>query len=213
MIGLAVATLACRGREGTRPEDMSAEAHDAAAASAEAQAVEHRSQYDPDLVVYETDCSKLCFRGNPTDPHRQKANQLRREAKRHRDASHELRVAEARACAGIPELHRDLSPFYHRIHITGVEIGDEGPIVVHFDRIPKTTAVELQHMVDCHLARNAAVGFTMSEMDYCPLAIPGVSATVVETHAGFDIQLGAADEQARAEVASRVESLLGSEGE
>lgn len=207
-LGLVAAVLSCRAREGTRPEDMSVEAHDAAAAAAEAQAVEHGRQYDPDLVVYDTNCSKLCFRGNPTDPHRQKANKLRRQAMRHREASYELRVAEARACADIPELHRDLSPFFHRDHIIGAETGGEGPIVVHFDRIPKTTAADLQRVVDCHLARNVAIGYAMEEMDYCPLAVPGVSATVVETHAGFDIWLDTKDVRARAEVATRVGSLI-----
>lgn len=214
VLGLAVATLACRGREGTHPEDMSAAQHEAAAADAEAKAVEAESQYDPDVVVFDGgDCSEFCFRSNPTEHHLREANRLRREAARHREASHELQVAEERACAEIPELHRDFSPFFHRSHITGAELGDDGPVTVHFDEIPKTTAAGLQRLVDCHLARNAAMGFEMEEMDYCPLAVAKVSATVLETDAGVDIQLEAEDEQARAEVVARVEKLLASDAE
>lgn len=214
VFGIAVFTIACRGREGTHPEDMSAHGHDAAAAEAEAKAVDEESQYDPNYVVFDgSDCTEFCFTANPTEHHLRAADRLRREAARHRKASHELRVTEERACAEIPELHRDFSPFYHRGYITGAELSDKGPIVVHFDKIPKTTAAGLQRLVDCHLARNAAVGYAMEEMDYCPLAIPGVSATVVETDAGFDIDLDTRDPGAHAEVATRVESLLASEGE
>jgi hypothetical protein len=208
LLSATIVTFACRGREGTHPEDMSAKAHQAAATDAETKAVEAESQYDPTYIVFDgSDCSEFCFASNPTGHHLREASSLRREAQRHRKASHDLRVAEERACADIPELHRDFSPFYHHSHITGAEIGDRGPIVVHFDKIPKTTAAGLQRLVDCHLARNAAMGFEMEEMDYCPLAIPGVSATVVDTEAGVDIKLDTDDEQPRAEVASRVESL------
>jgi len=211
---LTTATFACHGREGTHPEDMSAQQHDAAAADAEAKAVEAESQYDPSVVIFDgSDCNEFCFRTNPTEDHLQEAKRLRREAERHREASHDLRVAEERACSDIPEIHRDFSPFFHSSHITGAEIGDNGPIVVHFDEIPKTTSAGLQQLVDCHLARNAAMGFEMEEMDYCPLGVAGVSAAVVETDAGLDIQLVADDEQARAEVARRVGQLIAADSE
>jgi hypothetical protein len=212
LVGLVLVTFACRGREGTHPEDMSAKQHDAAAADAETKAVEHESQYDPTAVVFDgSDCSEFCFRSNPTEHHLREANRFRREAQRHRDASHDLRVVEERACADIPEIHRDFSPFFHGDHIAGAEIGDSGPVVVHFDQIPKTTAEGLQRLVDCHLARNAAMGFEMEEMDYCPLGVAGVSATVVATDAGLDIQLDAEDE-ARAAVVTRVEALIADDG-
>lgn len=213
VLGL-VAMPACRGREGTHPQDMSAQGHDAAAAAAEAKAVEEESQYEPSYaVVSGSDCSEFCFTSNPTDSHRRAADQLRREAARHRKASHDLRVAEERACAGIPELHRDLSPFYYRSHITGAQVGDKGPIVVHFDAIPKTNAEGLQRLVDCHRARNASMGYAMEAMEFCPLSIEGVSATVVATEGGFDVEIDAKDTQSRAEVAARVESLLATERE
>jgi hypothetical protein len=204
-----VALSACRGREGTHPEDMSVAEHEAAAERAEAKAVAEEAEYDPDPIIFGgTDCIELCFRTNPTEHHLRAANQLRREAAAHREASYELRVAEERACSGIPELHRDFSPFYHTSHILGAELGDEGPIVVHFDRIPKTTVEGLQQLVDCHMARNAALGFDMPEMDFCPLAIRDVSAEVVEAEQGFDVRLGAKTDEARAEVKARVEALL-----
>lgn len=128
LFGLAVATFACHGREGTRPADMSAEEHDTAAAAAEAKSVEAEAEYEGALLIFDSgDCSEFCFPSNPNEEHLREATRLRREAKRHRDASHELRVAEERAYADIPEIHRDFSPFYHRGHITGVEIGDGGP--------------------------------------------------------------------------------------
>lgn len=206
---MVLATTACHRQAGTHPEDMSAEEHRAAAAEAEAEAVEEEAQYDPNAVVFDgADCSEFCFRTNPTEHHRREAAKLRREAAQHRDASHELRVAEERACANIPELHRDFSPFFHRDDITGAEVGEDGPIVVHFSEIPKTTSASLQELVDCHLARNAALGFEMEEMDYCPLAVPDVEATVIDGEAGFDIRLEPTTEEARERVVNRVNSLL-----
>lgn len=203
---------ACHRSAGTHPDDMSAAKHDDAAAKAEAQAVEHEVQYDPNPTLFDgSDCSEFCFQSNSTEHHLRQADRLRREAARHRDASHDLRVAEARACAQIPELHRDFSPFYHRGDITGVEASERGPIVVHFGEIPKTSAAGLQRLVDCHLARNAAMGFDtdeMAEMDYCPLGVAGVTASVVETATGFDILLDVDDEQARPLVSARVKALL-----
>lgn len=211
MITATLSVGACHRNAGTHPEDMSAAGHDAAAAEAEAEAVEHEVQYDPNATLFDgADCSEFCFLTNPTDQHLTEANRLRREAARHRDASHDLRVAEERACGDIPEVHRDFSPFYHRSYVTGVEISERGPIVVHFDKIPKTSAAGLQRLVDCHLARNAAMGFDMdemAEMDYCPLVVAGVTAKVVETETGFDISLDVDDDEARRRVISRVEVL------
>lgn len=199
---------ACHAKAGTHPEDMSAAEHDKAAAEAEAEAVEEEAQYDPNTVIFDgSNCSEFCFRANPTEIHLQEANRLRREAAAHRDASHDLQVAEERACGDIPELHRDFSPFYHVDHITGAELEGDGPIVVHFDAIPKTTAEGLQRLVDCHVARNAVLGYDIESMGFCPLAVEGVEATVEATDGGFDIELKPGSDEARAEVRARVEAL------
>jgi len=38
------------------------------------------------------------------------------------------------------------------------------------------TAEWFQRIVDCHLARNASLGFSAAEMPYCPLNVKGVHA-------------------------------------
>lgn len=206
----ALATIACRPAPGTHPDDMSVAGHEQAAVEAETAAAQQEAKYDPNAsAMFDgPDCVELCFRANPTESHLTEARQLRREAAAHRDASHALRVAEERACADVPEIHRDFSPFYHVGHITGAELDGDGPVVVHFDPIPKTSPQSLQRLVDCHVARNAALGYEVDEMAFCPLAIAGIAATVVATDAGFDIEIEADTSEALDEARARVERLL-----
>lgn len=196
---------ACHSGEGTRPADMSRAEHEAAAARTEQQADAHQARYDPDaLQPVESGCYMFCFEDNPTEAHLAEARRLRRIAALHREASAKLRAAEQRACAGIPERHRDISPFFHAADITGVELDDDGPFVVHFAAIPSTSPAQFRALVECHLARNAALGWDDEGMEYCPLAVPHVSAVVTESSAGIDVALDVEDEAARRELEARV---------
>lgn len=147
------------------------------------------------------------------------AEEHRRAAAAHRAASQALRDAEARACAGLDAGDRDESPFWHREDIASVE-----PLVVetHAGKTstPRTvgaivtvravkgmTAQWLQRLVDCHLARNAALGHDVPEMAYCPLVPRGASAHVAATDTGFAISVSVDDAATAEEVLRRARAL------
>jgi hypothetical protein len=122
---------------------------------------------------------------NPTAVHLQEVEAHRERAVHHRKAARELGDVESRACAGITDEDRDMSPFAHRGDILGVNPLEEraskarerrlvGATVV-FRAVPRLTAPELQRIVDCHLARNAVIGHDVAaaEMEQCPLTEPG----------------------------------------
>ncbi|MBI5548447.1 MAG: hypothetical protein HY901_31580 [Deltaproteobacteria bacterium] len=106
-------------------------------------------------------------------------------AEDHRAGSKALRDAEASACAGVSELDRDTSPFGRREDIIRVEplksTGRSPQLLgatVTFRAVPGLTVEWLERDVGCHLARNAALGHNVPEMDYCPLVPKGVTASV-----------------------------------
>jgi hypothetical protein len=95
-----------------------------------------------------------------------------------------------------------MSPFAHRADIRSVrelketirnEFGNEEQRTigasVGFRAVPGMTAQWLQRLVDCHLARNAALGHDVPEMKYCPLVPKGVTATVRATDDGFVVEI------------------------
>jgi hypothetical protein len=120
----------------------------------------HSAQYNPDATVQ----TKRCGPGGA------------------------LRDAATRACVGVPNDDRDMSPFDHREDIESVaqlyspSSGGKNPTrhflgaTVVFHATPGMTAQWLQRVIDCHLARNAALGHDVPEMAYCPLVPKGVSA-------------------------------------
>ena len=147
------------------------------------------------------------------------AEQHRKMAADHRAASQALRDAEARACAGISEADRDMSPFEHREDIASVErlVVTIGPAKVQYKRragavvtfraTPGMSAPWLQRLVDCHLARNAALGHVVPEMPTCPLVPKDVSATVTATQSGFAVSITSDDDATVDEIIRRAESL------
>jgi hypothetical protein len=114
---------------------------------------------------------------------------------------------------------RDISPFYHREDIESVTplvveqksgkgvITKEVGATVVFRAVPGLTAEWLQRVVDCHLARAAAVGHDMPEMTYCPLVPKGVKATVTSTGNGFAVNVSAEDSATIAEISKRAKAL------
>jgi hypothetical protein len=121
------------------------------------------------------------------------------------EASRELQVAEARACANVPERDRDISPFFHRDDIVaiGMPEKDADPFVVEFT-VANTSVEQFSDLIDCHLARNASLGFEMPEMDYCPLAVPNVKAEVSSSGDRIRVELRGSDPQARAGLRERL---------
>ena len=228
----AVLLSACASTTpGARPFDMSAADHAAAASSHEGEAAAHAAAYDPDASSPTTPCSGRgaakyvdfpCWTSpaNPTAKHSQEAEAHRKMAAEHRAASTALRDAEARACVGLANADRDESPFAHRDDIASMSRLDGatssgkssssklagGTVVLR--AVPGLTKEYLQRVVDCHLARNASMGFAMPEMAFCPLAVQGARATVVSSGAGFGVEIRADGPDAASEVLKRARALV-----
>ncbi len=156
---------------------------------------------------------------NPTAQHQTDAGEHRKTAEQHRAAAETLRKAEAGACGGIADEDRDTSPFYHREDIVRVEPiqsepptrGGGPPIVqgakVTFRAVPGLTAEWLQRVVTCHLARSSTLGHNAKEMDYCPLSLKDVTATVTSVGDGFAIAVRSDNRDSAKEILRRAESL------
>ena len=157
---------------------------------------------------------------NPTAQHLEEARQHQKMAADHRAASQALRDAEATACVGISEEDRDTSPFEHREDIASVEPLTVGTttgktqyartvgVRITFLARPGMTAQWLQRLVDCHLARNAALGHDVPEMPTCPLVPKGVTAKVTATDTGFAVAVQSDDTDTIAEIQRRARLLL-----
>ena len=217
--------LACAA-PGTKPHDMSAAQHEAMAKNEDAAASEHAGQHDPSATKETTTCGTRmggCWTSvsNPTAQHADDAKRHRELAQKHRAASTALTDAEARACAGLPEDDRDISPFYHREDIQSVSpfsqtvragkasVQKEVGVTVVFRAVPGLTAEWLQRVMDCHLARAAAVGHAMPEMPYCPLVPNGAKTKVTSTGNGFAVAVFADDAATVAEIKKRADALKG----
>ncbi len=207
------AAVGCASTPGARPEEMSAAGHEQAARQHAAQA-----------AAVEAGCNNtnaaICWTsvGHPTPETRQRAEEHRRMAADHRAASQALRDAEANACVGVPERDRDESPFLHREDIENVasiyvpvsaKTGGQRLVgaTVTFRAVPGMTAEWLQRIVDCHMARNAAMGYEMPEMSECPLMIKGATATVTSTGAGFAVSIRSSDIDAANAIRQRAQAL------
>jgi hypothetical protein len=199
---------------------LSAAQQDSAARTDDREAVAYAARFDPNAVSFREHCTPggagrrgdslgECWesRINPTDSELDEARAHQRAAAEHRAASQALRTAEARACAGLSEYDRDVSPFAHRGDILRVTQLPKGALVV-FRPVTTMTAASLQKIVDCHLARNDALGHQVPWMLYCPLVPRGVSATVTPQPDGLSVLIETPDADAAREVKYRVGALI-----
>ena len=222
-LGFAAWTMGCAADPGTQPHDMSAAQHEAMAKNEESAASGHGEQHDPNATQATEVCSGKggCWTStsNPTAQHADDAKDHHELAAKHRAAAAALTGAEKSACAGISDDDRDTSPFYHREDIQSVSPLTEtvksgksstqkavGETVV-FRAVPGMTAEWLQRVVDCHLARAAAVGHDMPEMGYCPLMVKGVKAKVTSAGNGFAVSVSADDAATVTEIKRRAQAL------
>ena len=218
----SVFAFACAADPGTHPHDMSAASHEAMAKQEDQAAAEHSKQFDPSAQGTAESCGRGgCWTSttNPTKEHAADAQRHRELAAKHRAASSALAQAEAQACAGISPDDRDISPFYHREDIKSVSplvdqirqgknvVDKRVGATVVFRALPGMTAEWLQRLVDCHLARAAAAGHAMPEMDYCPLELNGVTAKVASAGDGFAVSIRASDDATVDAVVKRAEAL------
>jgi hypothetical protein len=222
-LGFAAWSMGCAASPGTQPHDMSAAQHEAMAKNEESAAAGHTDRHDPEATQATQVCAGKggCWTStsNPTAQHGDDAKHHHELAAKHRAAAAALDDAEKSACAGISDEDRDISPFYHREDIQSVSAltatttsgkgsaqREVGATVV-FRAVPAMTAEWLQRVVDCHLARAAAVGHDMPEMSYCPLMPKGVKAKVTSAGNGFAVNLSAEDAATVAEIKRRARAL------
>lgn len=220
---------------GAQPHDMSAARHETQAKEHQQVGTEHAAQYDPKAKEPVERCQAsaprhkaahvddACWSSvrNPTAAHLRMAEEHRRHAADHRNASAALREAEMRACGGIGASDRAMSPFSHVEDIESVEplTGPSGNIkspatetmgaIVTFRAVEGMTAEWLQRIVDCHLARNSSLGHVLPEMPDCPLVPKGVEARVSSTGSGFAVRIRASDAATAREILARAQRLTG----
>lgn len=196
---------------------LSAAQEQVAAAQQEKEAAEHRSHYDPSAKQAKEVCTPggaghgefgECWTNavNPTATQIDQAREHERVAAQRRASSKTLMAAEVRACAGLADYDRDISPFSHKDDILSVSLLQKGAIVV-FKPVPTLTAEHLQKIIDCHIARNDALGHNVPEMSYCPLVPRDVSAKVTPTGEGFSVTILSTDSDAAREVRLRAQAL------
>ena len=113
---------------------------------------------------------------------------------------------------GITLIDRDSSPFSHAGDIESVvpartaEVKGRSQLegaVITFQAVPGMTAEWLQRVVDCHLARNAAIGHVVPEMPDCPLVPKGVEASVTSTGTGFAVRVRSDEPAVAKEILAR----------
>lgn len=213
---------------GGHPHDASVAQHEAMANDEDKNAAAHAGQYDQAAGRPKTRCGPgrgeldVCWSSltNPTAEHLEEAEQHRKMAADHRAASQALRDAEASACAGLSDQDRDMSPFAHREDIASVaplEVRGSGKapvirregVIITFRATPGLTTQWFQRVVNCHLARSAALGHVMPEMSYCPLVPKGVSAKVTAGDTGFAVAIQSDDPEVAREILKRAEALVG----
>lgn len=228
-LGGALLLMGCASHP--RPHDMGVAEHQAVATAEEQAASAHAAQYAPNASETVDRCTTIgpaeptgysCWTSsrNPTAHHLDEAKRLHELAAQHRAASQALLDAEARACTGLSAEDRDISPFAHREDIARVEPLTESVntgwepatrlagAVITFRAVPGMTGPSLQRVIDCHLARNAALGHVVPEMPWCPLVPKGVSAKVVPSDGGFAVYVRSSDPASSQEVLRRAQSLL-----
>ncbi len=191
--------------------------HDAAAeANAEVAAAHDRAAVRAPPCADMNDIYEICWtRWDTAQEHRFQAQRHRELAAAHRAESESLRAAESEACVGVAEADRDISPFLHSKDILGAEMLDPAdtenqstvPVVrVTFRTVPGLDQQALSRIVGCHLARNAALGHDVPEMDFCPLVPRGVEASVGKVGDQLFVAI-AAHESSLDEVQRRVATL------
>ncbi len=216
----------------TEPEAVGAAEHRAAAKREERRLARHQELYDPKASrkVRRCDADRasrapgepICWieTMNPTAVHLQEVESHRMRGVEHRKSARELRAVEERVCSGLAPDDRDISPFSHRADILGVSPIDAGPAqprrqplivgaTVLFRPVPGLTLEELQQLVDCHLARNATIGYetAAAEMGACLLTQQGTQATVRALESGFAVDIKADSPSAGQEIWRRAQLL------
>jgi hypothetical protein len=128
-----------------------------------------------------------------------------------RKVTRELNEATERACAGLSDFDRDVSPFAHRSDIAKVEpLEADGRLAgarVFFRAVSGLSAPKLRRIVDCHIAQAEELDHRVPDETFCPLNPPEVRAVVRDARDGYVIDVTSADPEAAAEVLRRALEL------
>lgn len=141
---------------------------------------------------------------------------LRDAARSHRIASPAVRAAEGTACAGLGDDDRDVTPFFYRDDVIDVQPlrGHDGALpgrlegaAVTFRRVEGLSPERMQRLVDCQIARDAALEYRVPEVGWCPLAVAGTLARVAVSESGLEVRIVAANADAATETYVRAVAL------
>ena len=217
--------VGCRPGHGKEPHDMGAAQHESAAEREAGLAREHDAAAAASRSEMNAGCSTtidFCWPFDARAEHTRAAEQARTRAAQHRAASAALREAESRSCVGIGERDRSTSPFAHLDDIRDVRpIAQEFPrgddtvpsrpsgAEIVFAAVPGMTAEWLQRLVDCHIARNAAIGHARAseDMPLCPLTLAGVRASVSSVSGGFAVAVTSEHDATVQEIVRRAQTM------
>ena len=217
IIATAVA-FAASCASGRMPSPGSATEHDAAARGNMALADAHeRAASEMRPCADLENVFDICWtHWDTTQEHHYAEQRHRRLAAAHAAQAAALRRAESEACAGIADSDRGISPFLRLTDIARADLLDPAdardeltiPVLrVVYGRVPGLDAANLERLIDCHLARNAALGHEVPEMDDCPLVPPGVDAKVTQRGGEVSVTI-TTDEPHFAEVFARAQRLV-----
>jgi hypothetical protein len=150
-----------------------------------------------------------------TGEQRQEAERHRALAAKHRAASEALRAAELHACGGLREQDIDQSPFLRGSEMVGVETLPidlappyEGAVVL-FRAAPGLTAERMQQVLDCQLARDAAIGHDSPQLARDPLAPRDVKARAFTTPNGIAAAIWSIEPRSARQVRERIGAIFG----
>lgn len=152
----------------------------------------------------------------PTPQQATQLEALRDAARSHRIASPAVRAAEGTACAGLGDDDRDVTPFFYRDDIVDVQPlrGPDGALpgrlegaAVTFRRVEGLSADRMQRLVDCQIARDAALEYRVPEVGWCPLAVAGTLARVAISEGGLEVRMAATSADAATETYVRAVAL------
>lgn len=168
--GLA-ALIACGGPQGTQADDMSADEHEAHAASHDQEAGEHGEESEGGATPIGSGSPALAQFGidiyNPTTFHSADAAEHHAIAEEHRRAAAELRAFEEEECGSFPAETRASCPLLGQL--ASVEDVPGGVRLQFKDEVNSDAA---HAHVRCHNAFARTRG--RDGMDHCPMYVDGV---------------------------------------
>lgn len=173
--------------QGVRPDDMSAQKHEAAAAKEERAAETHEKfvqAMGPYNVRYKSQ-------------HEANAESARRHAEMHRAAAEALRTSEAKECAGVTDADRAECPL---IHVERAEDKADGVVLwLAAGSSPEGVAQQMR----CHIAFASTRG--REGMDGCPFFVKGISVAAVPGQNA--VKLSAPDPKSVQEIQQQVHTM------